>query len=215
MNKNSSMFRSFCGKDLVFLMYMFYFTPFQMGNSFAPQITGLLVKLHLSHEKCPSHSTRWVWFSIVQKTCTSGIWEITTGPYDDRDDGTTTMCRRPDGDSSAARRRCADGMTTAWRRHDDGMTTRTRRCDDGATTVISPGSDPNPGLWHVISWGWTPNPGLWRSSLCRRTVVSSSSRCRHAVVMPSVYRRRAVGTSSSGRLHAVSCRRSDIATSSS
>ena len=100
------------------------------------------------------------------------------------------MCRQHD-----------DDRPTAWRRHDDDMTTRTRRCDDGATTVISPGSDPNPGLWHVISWGWTPNPGLWRSSLRRRTVVSSSSCRRHVVVMPSscrhVYSRRAVSTSSS------------------
>ena len=95
------------------------------------------------------------------------------------------MCRQHD-----------DDRPTAWRRHDDDMTTRTRRCNDRATTVISPGSASNPSLWHVISLGSGPNPGLWRSSLRRRTVVSSSCR-RHVVVMPSVYRRRAVSTSSS------------------
>ena len=53
----------------------------------------------------------------------SGIRKITTGRYDDGGDGTATMCRRPDDDSSAARRRCADGMTAIDRRPDDCLTT--------------------------------------------------------------------------------------------
>ena len=113
------------------------------------------------------------------------------------------MCRQHD-----------DDRPTAWRRHDEDMTTRTRRCDDGATTVISPGSASNPSLWHVISLGSGPNPGLWRSSLRRRTVVSSSSCRRHVVAMPSscrqsivvvpwAHRRRAAELSPLGRRHIV------------
>ena len=77
----------------------------------------------------------WLYVSIVQST--SGIWQIMAGPYDDGDDGTTTMCRRPDGDSSAARRRCADGTTTIDWRHDDATTTW-RRGHDGRTTERRP-----------------------------------------------------------------------------
>ena len=76
----------------------------------------------------------WLYVSIVQST--SGIWQITAGPYDDGDDGATTMCRRPDGDSSAARRRCADGTTTIDWRHDDATTTW--RGHDGRTTERRP-----------------------------------------------------------------------------
>ena len=112
------------------------------------------------------HIYVYIYTSKIQKTCASGIRKITTGRYDDGGDGTATMCRRPDDDSSEARRRCADGTTTIDRRHDHGdMTTRPRRCDDGATTVTSPGltchislgSATNP-LYDML--GWTPNPGL-------------------------------------------------------
>ena len=98
-------------------------------------------------------------------------------------------------------------MTTAWRRHDDEDKTVRRRSDDRH----KPGFGVQPQL---MTWGWTPNPGLWRSSLRRRTVLSSSSCRRHVVVMPSscrqsivvvppAHRRRAAELSPSGRRHIV------------
>ena len=122
-----------------------------------------------------------LYFSIVQKTCTSGIWQITAGPHDDGDDGTTTMCRRPDGDSSAARRRYADGTTTIDWRHDDDMTTAWRRGHDGLMTVVAPSSHRR--VLVVMSSSCRRHAVGLSSSCCRHIVVRSSSCCRRAVVV--------------------------------
>jgi hypothetical protein len=86
------------------------------------------------------------------------------------------------------------------KRHDDDITTRPWRCDDGATTVISPGSAPNPGLWHVKPAFVT----VVALSSHRRHVVAKHSSCRRSIaVVPSAHRRRAAELSSSGRRHIV------------
>ena len=159
--------------------------------------------------------------NIVQKTCASGIWKITTVGCDDGGDGTTTMCRRSDDDSSEARWPCAEGAMAIDRWHDNCMTTAWPQCDEGGTTVTNPGltchkpgfgSEPRPLTCHKL--GFEAEPRLMTA-----VVVASSSCRRHAVVMPSVDRRRAVSTSSSGRCQVVvmlsSWRRRDIAPPSS